>query len=97
MRADVADEALFFGSLQDVVVLDDTSDGLRIDESFRRHGIVGILENVKLEFRGGHDGEAMLRGARHLPSQQTAWRERNELAAIVEVDVAENEGGLVVP
>ena len=40
MRADVADEELLFCALQDVVVLDQTSDGPGIDESFRRDGVV---------------------------------------------------------
>src|SRR5438445_12067875 len=97
MRADVADEELFFRALQDVIVLDASADRLQIDESFFGGALVGILEYIQLELGRCFSNEVFLRCARNLFAQNASGCERNELSAILVIDVAEHERSLVVP
>jgi len=97
MRANGADEVLFFRPLQDVVILDDASNRRRIDEALLRHRLVGILEDVQLQFRRRHRGEAHVRGAGDLAAQHAARRHRHHLVLVLLVDVAEHKRRLRQP
>ena len=97
MRTNRADQVLFLRALKDVVILDALSDRRRIDESFFGDGLVRIFENVQLQFRRGHGGEAHRLGTGELAAQHAARRDRHQLVLVLAIDVAQHQRRLRQP
>ena len=76
MRADGADQRLFFRPLQDVVVLDDAADGLQVDEALLGDAFHALRREAGLSL-----GDLYVRGREHedlyqLAEALTEWDER---------------------
>ena len=92
MLADRAHHRFLARGLQDVVVLDVVTGGLGLLVILFVDVLVGFVEQVELEFRGEHAGEAALGQARDLLFQDAA-RTMRQVVVVMILHVAQDQRG----
>ncbi|MCY1527420.1 hypothetical protein D9M68_624880 [compost metagenome] len=95
--ADRPQHRFLAGGLEDAVVLDEMRRGLRMDVVALVDGLVALVEEVELQFRGEHAHIATLGEPRHLLAENGTRAVGQILAVVMIQHIAEHQRRAVQP